>query len=268
MRIFKGATMRAAVILFTALLVSIAAIDSTCGQAPNRAARGRGGRFGAKPGEIITPPDRSERWANQLRVGGIAPEFTLPLAGGTDEAVALAERSKRNARRKGESANGAQKQPAVFLKELRAKKPVVLIFGSVTCPPFRSQLDGIDDVYLDFRDRAEFVFVYIREAHPDSVLSLVDENRSTSLMKVPQPDTLDERSQIAATCGRTLELSMPIAVDSIDNRVGRAYAGWPNRMLVVGTDGRILFATDPAPRATDAFRLRAWLEVNLPTASH
>ena len=51
----------------------------------------------------------------------------------------------------------------------------MLIFGSVTCPPFRRALEGIDEVYRDFRDRAEFLFVYIREAHPDSVLSLVDE---------------------------------------------------------------------------------------------
>jgi hypothetical protein len=56
---------------------------------------------------------------------------------------------------------------------------------------------------------------------------------------------------------------MPIAVDSIDYKVGRAYAGWPNRMVVVGTNGNILFASDPSPRGTDAFRLRDVLKRNL-----
>jgi hypothetical protein len=50
---------------------------------------------------------------------------------------------------------------------------VVLIFGSVTCPPFRGHLAGVEQVYRDFRDRAAFLWVYVREAHPGSVLSLM-----------------------------------------------------------------------------------------------
>lgn len=258
--------MRATIVLLPILLVSVAVIVPAWGQAPNRWARAGGGRLGAKPGEIITPPDRTERWSDRLRVGDAAPEFTLPLASAAGEAVAIAERGKRAAGRKKDADRAAKEQKTVSLKDLRAQKPVVLIFGSVTCPPFRAQLDGIDDVYRDFRNRAEFLFVYVREAHPDSILSLVDENLTPALVKVPQPATLEERTAVAATCGRTLELSMPIAVDTIDNRVGRAYAGWPNRMVVVGTDGRILFATDSSPRGTDAARLRAWLKENFSAA--
>jgi hypothetical protein len=73
----------------------------------------------------------------------------------------------------------------------------------------------------------------------------------------------EERTDAAAACGRTLDLTMPIAVDSIDNKVGRAYAGWPNRMVVVDTNGNILFASDPSPRGTDAVRLRHWLKENV-----
>src|SRR5205814_8283861 len=108
-----------------------------------------------------------------------------------------------------------------------------------------------------------FLFVYIREAHPDSVLSLVDEKQTSSLVKIPQHTTLESRKQAAAACGRTLKLSMPIAVDTIENTVGRAYAGWPNRMVVVGTNGRLLFASNPSPRGTDSIRLRTWLKENL-----
>lgn len=274
--------MRTTRLLLSILLVSFAAISPAWGQSPDRATRARGVRQGAKPGEIITPPDMSERWRDQLQVGAPAPEFMLSLASGAEDAKAIAGRGKRSARRteKGsvpvisEQITGTDpgkregdSPRTVSLKELRAKKPVVLIFGSVTCPPFRSALEGIDKVYRDYRDRAEFLFVYVREAHPDSVLSLVDKNSHPSLVKVPQHTTLESRTDAAAACGRTLKLSMPIAVDSIENTVGRAYAGWPNRMVVVGTDGRILYVSSPSPRGTDAARLRTWLTENLPATN-
>jgi hypothetical protein len=219
---------------------------------------------------------RAERWRDELQIGVAAPEFTLPLASGAEDVKAMAERGNRNSKDKVKGSVPVFSKPksgaegdsprAVSLKKLRAKKPVVLIFGSVTCPPFRRALEGIDDVHREFRDRAEFLFVYIREAHPDSVLSLADKDSQSSLVKIPQHKTLEGRTEAAAACGHTLKLSMPIAVDGIDNRVGRAYAGWPNRMVVVGTDGHILFASDPSPRGTDAARLRTCLNENLPAA--
>ncbi|MEX0726417.1 MAG: deiodinase-like protein [Planctomycetaceae bacterium] len=217
-------------------------------QAPG--AKGRGNRPGTKAGEVITAPDRSERWTNQLKIGSRAPEFTLQR---------LDKSEKRNAPEK-----PPLKTPqTVLLRELRAQRPVVLIFGSMTCPPFRGQLDGVDQVYEQFKDRVEFLFVYIREAHPDSVLSVVASDGRESLLKISQPTDLSARAASAAVCQRTLKLSMPIAVDDIDNRVGKAYAGWPNRMVVVDTDGTILYASDPAPGGTNAKRLRTWLEENL-----
>lgn len=200
------------------------------------------GRFATKPGEVITPPDRSERWSDRLEVSGPAPEFTLPLLG--------------------KNGDGATK---VALRELRAKRPVVLIFGSITCPPFRSQLDGIDEVHKEFKDRAEFLFVYIREAHPDSVLAVVGSDGLESLLKIPQPTDAATRASSAGFCRRTIKLSMPIAVDGIDNAVGKAYAGWPNRMVVVGMDGNVMYASAPAPGGTNAERLRVWLQANVPT---
>jgi len=250
-------------ILLSVLLVPLSAIAPAWGQTPDRATRARSLRQGAKPGEIITAPDLSERWRDQLHVGEAAPEFTLPLASGTAEAKLVAQRDKHDAGNKSNTAKATAIQKTVSLKDLHAKKPVVLIFGSITCPPFRRALDGIDDVYHDFSDRVEFLFVYIREAHPNSVLSLVGDNKTTGLTKIPQAVTSKERNEAAIACGLTLNLDMPIAVDSIDNKIGRAYAGWPNRMVVVGVDGNILFASTPSPRGTDAALLRDWLKENL-----
>ncbi len=68
-----------------------------------------------KPGEVITRADMSQGfYPDHLQIDGPAPGYTLPRL-----------------------ARGGEKPGKVSLKELRAKKPAVLIFGSMTCPPFR-----------------------------------------------------------------------------------------------------------------------------------
>ena len=54
----------------------------------------------------------------------------------------------------------------ITLSKLVGPKPVVLIFGSFTCGPFRSQSGNIEKLYRRYKDRATFVMVYVREAHP------------------------------------------------------------------------------------------------------
>lgn len=243
------------------MIGAVCLLTAVSGTAQERSSgSGRGGRPGSKPGEVITRPDLSERWKDELHVGGVAPEFTLPLLPKPD----AAKRSAAGRATRGEQPSSDPDAPlTVALRDLRSKQPAVLIFGSMTCPPFRGQLEGVDAVYKEFKDRARFLFIYVREAHPDSVLSVIDQSGGETLLKIAQPADAAGRAETAAVCQRTVELEMPIAVDGIDNRVGKAYAGWPNRMVVVGTDGRVLFASDPVPRGTDARRLRTWLEENL-----
>jgi len=87
----KGAAMHQTTTLLSVLVVSLSAVVPAWGQTPDRATRARGARQGAKPGEIITAPDLSERWRDQLQVGEAAPEFTLPLASGTEDAKLIAQ---------------------------------------------------------------------------------------------------------------------------------------------------------------------------------
>jgi hypothetical protein len=213
--------------LVVAVLIVVA--SSALGQPRRRAA----------PGEYNAPPARQERQPDNLKVGAEAPPFKLPLLGGK-ESIALAD--------------------------LHTKRPAVLVFGSFTCPPFRGSLPGIDEVYNDFRDRAEFLFVYIREAHPDSILRVVNEGGDKSLLKITQTSTLAARQANADVCRRTLELKVPIAIDGEDNAVNRAYAGWPNRIVVVGTNGKIMFASNWGPGGISAAKVREWLDKNLPQA--
>ena len=96
----KCVAMYVTISLLSAVFASLAAVSPVRGQDVDRVTRARGVRQGAKPGEIITAPDLSERWSDQLRIGEAAPEFTLPLASGTEEAIALARRDKQECRPK------------------------------------------------------------------------------------------------------------------------------------------------------------------------
>ena len=44
--------------------------------------------------------------------------------------------------------------------------PVLLIFGSITCPMTDNAAPGLNELYHRFGDRVRFVIVNVREAHP------------------------------------------------------------------------------------------------------
>ena len=75
---------------------------------------------------------------------------------------------------------------------------------------------------------------------------MLPENRRSGVA-VGDPATEDERRAVAATCATRLELRMPMVVDSLDNAVGSAYGGWPDRLYLVTTDGRIAYQGGDGP---------------------
>lgn len=96
-----------------------------------------------------------------------------------------------------------------------------------------------------FRDRVSFLVVYIREAHPEDGWVLPENRRSG--VAVHDPTTEDERRAVATGCATRLELRMPMVVDGIDNAVGSAYGGWPDRLYLVTRDGRIAYQGGDGP---------------------
>jgi hypothetical protein len=55
----------------------------------------------------------------------------------------------------------------IELSDYRGEKNVVLTFGSATCPMTAAAMDGLNELYDEFHgDDVEFVFCYVREAHP------------------------------------------------------------------------------------------------------
>jgi hypothetical protein len=90
-----------------------------------------------------------------------------------------------------------------------------------------------------------FVVVYIREAHPEEGWILPENRRSG--VAVHEPTTDEERRAVATMCVANLELSMLTVIDGVDNAVASAYGGWPDRLYLIGTDGRIAYQGGEGP---------------------
>ena len=96
-----------------------------------------------------------------------------------------------------------------------------------------------------YKDRATFLTIYVREAHPSDGWRM-DANDKAGIV-VAQPKSSDERTRVAATCCSTLKMTMPLLVDTIDDRVGHAYSGMPDRLYVIDASGRIAYQGGRGP---------------------
>jgi thiol-disulfide isomerase/thioredoxin len=136
----------------------------------------------------------------------------------------------------------------VTLSKLIGPRPVVLVFGSSTCGPFRSHTGNIEKLHRRYKDRATFVMVYVREAHPTDGWRTSDNDRPGVVgVATHQPRTYEERAGVARSCGRMLGLAFPMLVDTIDDRAGNLYSGMPGRLYVIDRDGKVAFKSGRGP---------------------
>jgi hypothetical protein len=100
-------------------------------------------------------------------------------------------------------------------------------------------------IYDKYKDRAEFLTVYISEAHPDDEWQM-DSNRKDKFV-FNQPKTFEERKELAKVLVDRLEYRMPVAIDSLDNRAESVFGAWPERIYVLEPGGRIVFKGEMGP---------------------
>jgi len=62
-----------------------------------------------------------------------------------------------------------------------------------------------------------------------------------------QPKTDQERTKIAKQCCAVLEITMPLLVDTVDDRVGHAYSGMPDRLYLIDRDGKVAYKGGRGP---------------------
>ncbi len=121
----------------------------------------------------------------------------------------------------------------------------MLVFGNFTCGPFRGQAGNLEKLYRRYRDRATFLMVYVREAHPTDGWRMESNDRVG--VAIPQPRTDDERRSVARVCNRTLGLGFPMLVDTIDDTVNDRYSGIPSRLYLIDRGGKVAFKSGRGP---------------------
>ncbi|WP_139128880.1 TlpA family protein disulfide reductase [Micromonospora nigra] len=120
--------------------------------------------------------------------------------------------------------------------------PVLLVFGSRTCPVTESAGPVLRSLHAEYGDRVRFVLVNTREAHPGDTIG--------------QPRTPAEKWRHAENLRRHHRLPFEVATDDIDGTLHRAVSPKPNSAYLLDPDGVIRFR---AHWANDERGLRAAL---------
>jgi len=93
-----------------------------------------------------------------------------------------------------------------------------------------------------YADKVQFFIVYTSEAHA------ADSDRPAG-KDIEQPVTTEERREVAVKFLDDMELGdMPALLDNIDNKTSQDYASLPDRLYLIGKDGKIAYAGDKGPR--------------------
>jgi hypothetical protein len=138
-------------------------------------------------------------------------------------------------------------KPQSFHALVDEGKPVLFVAVSYTCPLSRASVAGIIN-RLDrlHHNRLKIVLVYVLEAHPaapcispfaDSVWT-GDENRKANIF-YQQQQTWANRVSMAKLFIKTFNLSIPVLLDSPDNRFFSTFGPLPNNGVLVGKDKRV-----------------------------
>ncbi len=121
-------------------------------------------------------------------------------------------------------------------------------------------------IYNDYKDHADFLTVYVREAHP------TDEWQMKSNIKddvcYAQPKTLEQRMAIANDFTKRFKYPLPFGVDDMNNAANDAYAAWPERFYIIDESGRIAYRGGMGPFNYKPSEVRDWLAARYGVVKH
>lgn len=97
-------------------------------------------------------------------------------------------------------------------------------------------------MYEEFGKDVQFFVVYIREAHP------IDGRSPGRNHTVEDPISTEERKDVASNFIGELKLNLPVLLDQIDDRVNKAYSAAPDRLYLIGKDGKLAYIGGRGPQ--------------------
>lgn len=119
---------------------------------------------------------------------------------------------------------------AVHLSDLWADQPIVVEFGSISCPIFVERIERMNDLMSRYDDEVKFFVVYVREAHPGE--------------QIRPHRSMEEKLACARRVQEQEDINRTVLIDDIEGTMHRAYAPLPNAAYVIGTDGVVAHSAD------------------------
>ncbi len=132
------------------------------------------------------------------------------------------------------------------LSELWKEKPVLLITGSLSCPPTRHSLGATTKLMKKFEGKINIALLYVIDAHPKGDISpysgdewIPRENFADNIL-IPQPKELSQRNDRAKELNMLLGLEVPVLVDNMDNLNWKNLGKLPNAGILIDTNGKVI----------------------------
>ena len=125
------------------------------------------------------------------------------------------------------------------LFDRRGRTPLVIEFGSATCPYCVAAAEGMDALARKYEGQAEFLFVYCREAHPNQP-GMQPLMGKEELPVLPQTQQGEDRAGRARSYCSVKQPTARVLVD-VDGAgsVQDLYGGGQNQVIVIDAAGRV-----------------------------
>jgi hypothetical protein len=114
-------------------------------------------------------------------------------------------------------------------------------------------------IYNDYKEHADFLTIYIREAHPTDEWRMASNEKEKDNVCYAQPKSIGDRVAIAKDFTQRFKFPVPFGIDEMSNAANDAYAAWPERLYILDESGRIAYKGGNGPFKYDPKEVRAWL---------
>ena len=104
-------------------------------------------------------------------------------------------------------------------------------------------------IYQRFREDVEFFVVYVQEAHPTDGWQTESNIEQGVLFR--QHQSYAERETVAQSCSIDLHIDLPVIIEEMDNAIDETYGAAPERLYLVGVDGKVAYHGGAGPHFFD-----------------
>ena len=141
-----------------------------------------------------------------------------------------------------------------WIKEHDATLPLVINFGSYTCPHHRMRIPELHGLIKRWKDKkVNFLTIYTAEARPEDGWKIENQYHNDAEYTGNSGDfcfyqakTIEDRLHMAKWLLDKKQFEMPMVLDNMNNSLLRSYNSWPIRLYVI-YQGKVAFCGKQGP---------------------